>query len=212
MSTTTAPPDTTPADGAAAAPSAVPVPAVPEPATSLAVIGVDPGQTWTAAVLRVGDFAEHGWTMGPVDRFGQLERGALNEVDDWAAFSRYVDRLRRALDELVDYAVHRYGAVRLGVEVPHVPIGWRPGSNKKFNALPMRDWVVPRQVTAAVLGAYPEARLVTPDGHGGRPAGEYPAEVRGSRPHGWGPNETPRRERDHERSAYDVAGIAATMP
>ena len=40
-------------------------------------IGVDPGQTWTAAVLRIGDHAEHGWTMGPVDKFGTVRRDAL---------------------------------------------------------------------------------------------------------------------------------------
>lgn len=188
---------------------ALPVPQ--RPADHLAVIGVDPGQTWTAAVLRVGDWADHGWTMGPVDRSGQLDRGALNDVDDWGALARYVQRLTRALDDLVEYAISKYGSVRVGIEVPVVPTGWQPGSTRQ-NRLPMRDWLVPRHVAAAVLGAYPNARLVLPDGHGRRPAGEYPQEMRGARPPGWGPNETPKRERDHERAAYDVAGQAARMP
>jgi hypothetical protein len=176
-------------------------------------IGVDPGQTWTAAVLRVGDAAVHGWTMGPVDRFGTVVRDALNEVDNWDAFARYTARLIAGLDELVDYARTRWGEIRVGIEVPGVPIGWQPGSHpQKFQRLPMRDWLIPRQVAAVVLGAYPGARLIRPDGMGRRPALEYPADLRGSRPPDWGPCEARKGERDHERAAYDVAGRAMVLP
>ncbi|ONF73946.1 hypothetical protein [Amycolatopsis keratiniphila] len=178
----------------------------------LPTIGVDPGQTWTAAVLRVGDFGEHGWTMGPTDKFGTITRDALNEVDNWDGFARYVGRLIDALDMLVDYANTRYGEVRMAVEVPGVPIGYQPGSAKKFQRLPLRDWIIPRQVAAAVIGQFPEAKIVRPDHYGRRPSSEYPKELRGTRPPEWGPNETPRRERDHERAAYDIAGVAAVMP
>src|SRR5262245_7966402 len=90
-----------------------PAPPIP-PATAPAVpptIGVDPGQTWTAAVLRVGDTAVHGWTMGPVDQAGTVRRDALNEVDAWDAFVRYAARLVAGLDELADYATTRWGEV-----------------------------------------------------------------------------------------------------
>ncbi|WP_157985252.1 hypothetical protein [Lentzea terrae] len=186
--------------------------AVAEQVRPLATIGVDPGQTWTAAVLRVGDAGVHGWTMGPVDRFGVVMRAALNEVDDWEAFARYTARLVDGLVELVDFAMAQYGEVRVAVEVPHVPIGYQPGSSKRFQKLPLRDWIIPRQVAAAVIGQFPEAKTVRPDGYGSRPASEYPQELRGKRPPSWGPNETPRFERDHERAAYDVAGVAARMP
>lgn len=182
------------------------------PPQELPCIGVDPGQTWTAAVLRIGTFGAHGWTIGPADRHGVIRRDALNEVDAWDAFALYIARLAEALDTLVEYAVGQYGTVRIGVEVPHVPVGWQPGSATRFQRLPMRDWIVPRQVAAAVFGLYPDAKVVRPDGFGSRPATAYPAELRGSRPAGWGPNETPRRERDHERAAYDIAGAAARMP
>jgi hypothetical protein len=173
---------------------------------------VDPGAVWTAAVLRAGDYPEHGWTMGPVDRFGMLDRGALDDVDDWPAVHRYLNRLLAALDELVEYASDKYGAVRVGIEVPGVPTGWQPGNKPKYNRLPLNEWVLPKLVTAGVLAVYPQARLVLPDKLGRRPAGEYPREVRGSRPPSWGPNEHPKRERDHERAAYDVAGLAMTQP
>lgn len=175
-------------------------------------IGVDPGQTWTAAVLRTGDFAEHGWTIGPVDASGTIRRDALNEPDAWDAFALYVRRLMDALDELVEYAIRQHGEARVAVEVPGVPIGWQPGSPRKFQRLPLRDWVVPRQVAAAVLGAYPNAKPVRPDHHGRRPASAYPRELRGTRPLSWGPCEARGQERDHERAAYDVAGVGMLMP
>ncbi|MGZ3140433.1 hypothetical protein ACVDFE_00150 [Lentzea chajnantorensis] len=184
----------------------------PQLVRPLPTIGVDPGQTWTAAVLRVGDFGVHGWTMGPVDQYGVVRRDALNDVDNWPAFGLYVARLVDALDELVTFAIDRYGEVRVAVEVPSVPIGWQTGSAKKFQRLPMRDWLIPKQVAAAVIGQFPEAKLIRPDGFGSRAASEYPQELRGRRPAEWGPNDTPRKERDHERAAYDVAGAAARMP
>lgn len=186
--------------------------AAPQPERPLPTIGVDPGQTWTAACLRVGDYGEHGWTIGPVDKYGTLRRDALNEVDDWQALRRYIARLMDGLETLVEYAIDKYGEVRVGVEVPLVPVGWRPGSVQKFQRMPMRDWIVPREVASAVLGGYPEAKVIVPDGYGARPAAMYPKELRGTRPPDWGPNEVPNHERDHERAAYDIAGAAAREP
>ena len=191
---------------------AKPLPTISATTQPPPTIGVDPGQTWTAAVLRVGDSAVHGWTMGPVDRSGTVRRDALNDVDAWDAFIRYAGRLVVGLDELAAYARSRWGEVRVGVEVPGVPIGWQSEGHPKFRRLPMRDWVVPRQVAAVVLGAFPHARLIQPDHLGRRPAHEYPAELRGRCPSGWGPCEARNGERDHERAAYDIAGRAMVLP
>jgi hypothetical protein len=174
-------------------------------------IGVDPGAVWTAAVLRVRDQAVHGWTIGPLDRFGLPARRALSDPDDWAALHRYLARVIDNLDELVDYARRHYGAVRVGIETPKVPVGYQPGSGK-YNRLPLVVWLVPKLVTAGVLAVFPDARRVLPDHLAQRPTAEYPRELRGSRPPEWGPNETPKHERDHERAAYDVAGLAASLP
>jgi hypothetical protein len=163
-------------------------------------------------VLRVGDAAVHGWTLGPVDLAGRVDRLALDNEDDWAAFIRYSARLAEALDVLVDYADARWGRVRVAVEVPRVPIGLLPGAPARYHRIPLRDWLVPRHVAAAVIGRYPTAVPVIPEGHGRHPARLYPAELRGTRPPSWGPNEARRGERDHERAAYDVAGVAARMP
>ncbi|GAB3902543.1 hypothetical protein GCM10029964_093170 [Kibdelosporangium lantanae] len=141
----------------------------------LPTIGVDPGQTWTAAVLRVGGQAVHGWTIGPTDKWGTVRRELLNEVDNWDAFSRYVLRLVDALDELTRYAEQTFGEVRVAVEIPHVPVGFQEAATpRRFQRMRLCDWVIPRQVAAAVLGQYPEAKIIAPDGHGSRPVEEYP--------------------------------------
>lgn len=139
--------------------------------------------------------------------------GALSTTSTTGTrFGRYPDRLVAGLDELVNYARTRRGEVRIGIEVPGVPIGWRPSSAAKFQRLPMRDGLVPRQVAAAVVGAYPVARLIRPDYLGRRRAEGYPADLLGTRPPNWGPCGARKGERDDERAAYDVAGRAMVLP
>jgi hypothetical protein len=207
-----------PADGVRAVPG-VPMRPVPAPATNGTVpahpvppdtvptIGVDPGSKWTSAVLRVGEYGVTGWTLGPVDRLGRPDRNALNDPDDWESFSRYTNRLISHLEELVAYAEHEYGGVRIAIEVAVVPSGWQPTSRGQ-NRLPLTDVLLPRQVAAAVLGAFPNAKLVPPARYGSRSA-EVPPELKGRRQPHWGPNETVRGERDHEQAAYLVAGQGA---
>jgi len=193
-----------------------PAPSTPVPSTSapapLPVIGIDPGARWTAAVLRIGDHPVYGWTYGPVNRLGELDPAALSNPDDWAAFGRYAGRVLDALGQLVTDAERRHGGVRIAVEALNVPVGWRSVGHGRYNRLPLADWLTPCRMVAAVLGAYPDARLVLPDQLGRRPAEDYPRELRGPRPADWGPGEARRGERDHERAAYDVAGLAAAMP
>lgn len=183
----------------------VPTPVVPQ--QKQAVIGVDPGARWTAAVLRVGDAVVNGWTLGPVDTQGNPRADALDDPDDLAALGRYVSRIAEALDSLADQAEREFGGFRIGVETIRLPVGYRHG---KASNVSVSNWLTPRSVAVAVIALYPAARLVLPGQNGSRD--DYPAELRRRRPPGWGVNEAPRGERDHERSAYDVAGRAAAMP
>lgn len=173
----------------------------------LAVLGIDPGSRWTAGVLRVGDQAVTGWTVGPGS---PTDADALDDPDDVAAMGRYLARIMERVDETLVLAEDRgYEQRRMAVEVTKVPVGWRHGSRTKIQ---LPNWLIPRQVAIALQGAFPTVRLVLPDGHGRAPLDEYPVELRRRRPPGWGPNETTKGERDHERAAYDVAGVAAGMP
>ncbi|RJL19281.1 hypothetical protein D5H75_40530 [Bailinhaonella thermotolerans] len=176
----------------------------------VAVLGIDPGRRWTAAVLRVGAAAVYGWTLGPVDEAGRPAPAAADNVHDLAAWARYMARIIDAIETTIER--HRElggGPVRLAVEVV-VPPGGR---------IALADWLIPRQVVAGVLAYDPHAVLIRPGGHGrARPVTEaYPPELwparggTGGRPPAWGPCEARRGERDHERAAYDIAGAAAAL-
>lgn len=172
---------------------------------STALIGIDPGSRWTAVVLRVGDDAVNGATVGPGD-----DVDALNDVDNMAAVGRYIARVLQRIDQLYDQAlkVSEVERVRVGVELVRVPVGWMHGRRSSIQLI---DWLIPKQVTAAILGMYPDCRIVLPARHGRRELVDYPLSLQRRRPPDWAPNEAPRGERDHERAAYDIAGVAGGM-
>jgi hypothetical protein len=178
----------------------------------MGVLGVDPGSRWTAGVLRYGEAALYGWTVGPRDAAGDRDRTALDDADDVAAVSRYLARIVEMIDSTLDRAekVHGLTVLRLAVETIAVPIGYAKGGRR--SSIAVVDWLVPRQVVIGVLAVYPDARIVLPDAHGRAALDTYPVQLRRRRPPDWGPNETVRGERDHERAAYDIAGVAAGMP
>ncbi|WP_157429802.1 hypothetical protein [Actinomadura oligospora] len=171
------------------------------------VLGIDPGRRWTAGVVRLGDEALYGWTVGPVDESGRLSPAAVDNVVDMAAFGRY---LIRVMGEIQTSARHAPGGrIKLACKVITPPVG----------RITLAAWLIPRQVVAGVLGFAPDTMLIRPDGHGKRrPVTEhYPTALwpacgpRRNRPATWGPCEAPRGERDHERAAYDIAGVAAGL-
>lgn len=173
----------------------------------LAVLGIDPGSRWTAGVLRVGDEAVYGWTVGPGS---PDEAKALDDPDDVAAVGRFIQRILTRVDETAALVEQRgYERFRLAVETVRVPIGWRNGRRTSISLV---DWLVPRQIVAGLLAADPATRLVLPDRHGRAELDSYPVELRRRRPPGWGPNDSAKGERDHERAAYDIAGVAARLP
>lgn len=186
----------------------------------LAVLGIDPGRRWTAGVLRVGAEARYGWTVGPVDEVGRPDAAAVDEVDDVAAWGRY---MRRVLDQVEATFDRHGGPVHLACEVIVPPLGRR---------IALADWLVPRQILAGLIAYDPNTVLIRAAGHGkahydrdtrgklvrARPVSAHyppalwPAKGRtGGRPAHWGPNEARRGERDHERAAYDIAGAGAVV-
>ena len=177
-------------------------------ATEIAVLGIDPGRRWTAGVLRVGRDALHGWTLGPTDAAGRPD-AAADDVHDLAAFGRYMARVIDAIEDTMARAPAG-GRVALACEAVVPPGGRR---------IALGDWLIPRQIVAALVAYDPRTVLVQPDAHGqARPVAEHyppalwPAKGRlGGRPASWGPCEARRGERDHERAAYDIAGAAAAV-
>lgn len=166
------------------------------------VLGIDPGSRWTAGVLRYGADARYGWTVGPLDPRGQRDPRSLDRMDA-ERLDRYVRRVLAYVDMAFDKAVQDYGTCLLAIELPGPP--------RRRSTLPVRDWLIPWSVAWSVFGRYEGAVLVHPDAYGRRPRNEYPEPLRLRRPPHWGPCEARRGERDHERAAYDVAGVAVRM-
>jgi hypothetical protein len=178
-------------------------------ANALPVIGVDPGFRWTGAVLRVDDQVVNGFTLGPVGDDG-LRNPTAHDGMSAGAMSRYVARIGGYLDQLYDLAEDVYGQPRIAIEMPTPPKG--------FRHIPLRAWLVTNNVAWAIVGRYDGVVLVPPADHGtrhqkarggdGDMAAHYPKALCRKRPSGWLPNEAPRVARDHERAAFDVAGVA----
>jgi hypothetical protein len=191
--------------------------------TDIAVLGVDPGRRWTAGVLRVGPAALHGWTVGPVDDKGVPSPSAVDNVHDLRAWARYMARVVDTIEATAEqYRAAGGDRVFLACEVVTPPGG----------RIALADWLIPRQVVAGLLAYDPSVLLIRPADHGkahydrgadgrlvrARPvSANYPPELwptkgkAGGRPSTWGPIESRRGERDHERAAYDVAGAGAEL-
>src|SRR5690606_1987899 len=133
-----------------------------------------------------------------------------NDSMSAGAIGRYVARVGSYLDRLYDQAVERgYGEPLIAVEMPTPPKGYR--------TIPLRAWLVTTAVAWAVVGRYDGVHLVAPGRHGvrhqkarggdGDMRAAYPEQLVRKRPGGWLPCEAPRQARDHERAAYDVAGV-----
>jgi hypothetical protein len=184
--------------------------------SAVAVLGIDPGRRWTAGVLRVGGEAVHGWTLGPVTEDGRPDPSAVDDVygpGALVAFGLYAARVLDAIEDTMGRAPGG-GRVMLACEIAEP----RPGGR-----IPLADWLVPRQLCAAIVAYDTRTVMIRPGGYGlahkavrdGRiqdhyPAALWPARGRtGGRPASWGPCEARRGERDHERAAYDIAGAAA---
>lgn len=169
------------------------------------VLGINPGSRWTSAVVRLGDLPVTGWTIGPTTPEGYPDRTALNDPDDVEAQARYVARVLELVDATFDAAAGQWGTCRVAVKSIDVPVSVRHGRRSPVQVV---DWLIPRLVVLAVLSAYegviiPASSVLRSE--------TYPAALVGTRASEWGPNEAPQGERDHERLAYDVAGLGALV-
>jgi hypothetical protein len=196
-------------------------------------IAVDPGCPWTGLVVRIGKEVRDGATLGLLDANGQpltphyngLRGEALTEF--WRAYLDDHEALRATRDRVLDQIdiwwerflpdARRAGAdgFRVVAETSRLP---KRGNGGGPSRVPPRNWVLPRELAAAISARFSGAVLIEPNSHGGRhlprnggtgrPQDYYPRELIGPRPRHWGLSEHPRRVRDHEQAAYTLAGEA----
>lgn len=173
-------------------------------------LAFDPGSRFTAGLLREGADAIDGFT---------LALGYPDDPDPNAILDDH-ERLRVYRDRVTDCGLalwdRHYGPgvdVRVVVEATN-----RPKRGGRYARVPVRDWVIPQLVVAAVTTCFTGCVILAPQGAGGRhkasdggtgnPRDYYPPSLIGPRPRGWETSEEPRGSRDHEQAAYTLAGLA----
>lgn len=151
------------------------------------VIGVDPGARYTGVVVRDGDVPLYAAT---------LVRSDDTTATDWAI--HVTQEIRKVCD--------MYPNAPMGVEGVSDPKGFQFGKRSPINP---RDLVRAGIVLGAVVGVWTDAHIIPPGGNGSQHQSHYPPQLIGRRPKTLPGASNGAGTRDHEQSAYDVAGKAA---
>lgn len=154
------------------------------------VVGIDPGARYTGVVVRDGDAVLHAST---------LVRPDAASATDWAvAVTVEAERILRGFP----------AGTPVGVEGVSDPKGFNRGQRAAINP---RDIIRAAVVLGAVVATWPSAIVVPPGGNGSQHYTHYPASLIGRRPAALPGSTNNAGTRDHEQSAYDVAGKAARV-
>ena len=151
------------------------------------VCGVDPGARYTGVVVRDGDVVLHAST---------LVRPQDMSATDWAI--DVVKQVQAICNEFTP-------APPLAVEGVSDPKGFHHGKRAAINP---KDIIRAGIVLGAVVATWPDAPVVPPGGNGSQHYSHYPAVLIGRRPKELPGSTNGAGTRDHEQSAFDVAGKA----
>lgn len=154
------------------------------------IIGIDPGARYTGVVVRDGDAVLHSST---------LVRPEKMDGPDWA--------LQVVRDIKTILAAFPPG-MPVAVEGISDPKGFHRGQKAAINP---KDIIRAGIVLGAVVATWPQAAVVPPGNNGSQHYSHYPAELIGRRPADLPGASNGAGTRDHEQSAYDVAGKGARM-
>lgn len=148
------------------------------------VLGIDPGSKYTGLVIRDGDAVVYAATLVcPAD----------TSAVDWA---------RIVLDEVKILLASR-ADLPVAIEGVSDPKGFFRGSKAPINPGHLMRAAI---VLGSVVGHFDHAVIVPPGGNGSQPVDHYPACLVGRRPKDLPGNGHGAKTRNHEQSAYDVAG------
>lgn len=155
----------------------------------LVTIGVDPGSRNTAVSVRLGKEVLYSST---------IKRADDTEPEEWA---------RESVDHVLNEVLPLFPNYQLGVEKATPPQTHMSGRKSILNPK-YTIWLA--LVVGAFVATFREAAIVRPGKNGSQPMDSYPDEIRGRRPKDL-PGRNNAGTRDHERSAYDVAGVAEQL-
>jgi len=152
------------------------------------IIGIDPGARYTGVVVRDGDAVTHSST---------LVRPKDMNATDWA-----IHVVAQVHEILKDFPA----TIPVAVEGVNDPKGFQHGKRASLNP---KDIIRAGIVLGAVVATWPTATVVPPGGNGSQHYTTYPDSLIGRRPANLPGSTNGAGTRDHEQSAYDVAGKAA---
>jgi hypothetical protein len=156
--------------------------------TGFPVIGIDPGARYTGVVVRDGDAVLHAST---------LVRPQEMNGTDWAVMVvADVQKILRDFPRTIPVAIE-------GISDPK---GFHKGKRAAINP---KDIIRAGIVLGALVATWPTAEIVPAGGNGSQHYTHYPSSLIGRRPADLPGSTNGAGTRDHEQSAYDVAGKAS---
>jgi hypothetical protein len=153
-------------------------------------VGVDPGARYTGVVVRDGDVVLHSSTL--------VRPEEMKSGTEWAL--SVVEQLKEIL--------LAFPNIPMGVEGISDPKGFQHGKKAAINP---KDIIRAGIVLGAVVATWPKAVIIDPGNNGSQHYSHYPAELIGRRPADLPGAANGAGTRNHEQSAYDVAGKAAVV-
>ena len=153
------------------------------------VVGVDPGARYTGVVIRDGDLVLHASTL--------VRPKELTSGTEWALV--VVAEIQGILKE---YPI----LMPMGIEGISDPKGFQNGKKAAINP---KDIIRAGIVLGAVVATWPNSVIVPPGGNGSQHYSHYPSVLIGRRPVTLEGSSQGAGTRNHEQSAYDVAGKTA---
>jgi hypothetical protein len=179
-----------------------------------AMLAIVPGSRFTAGVIRRGTDALDGFTLALPFQQRAADPNAV--LDDPETLRTYFDRVT---DQAYDLWERHFAPPVEGEPPLDVVVGWaaRPGKGS-HRSTPLRDWVIPRMLTCAVVSAFQGAEIHSSlsilgthrssRGGSGNAMDYYPRVLIKQRPSSWALNEHYENTRDYEQAAFVLAGLA----
>lgn len=155
------------------------------------ILGIDPGARYTGVVLRDGDAVLHSTTLVRPQEQSSGTEWALSVVAG-------IEEILTQIDSTPSIAIE-------GINDPK---GFQHGKHAAINP---KDIIRAGIVLGALVQRFPGAAIIAPGNNGSQHYSHYPDVLIGRRPKDLPGSSNSAGTRNHEQSAYDVAGKAQNI-